>query len=153
MKLLILVLVLSSFSAFAEEDDSLNSSSQEKRVAECRQILHTKRNVYIEEMERCQGLLLRHSIEQFNRFADRREPVVDCQEAQDNRSLVRACRSHGVEKVKRQGSSWGFNIRDQDVYACDVDSGIFTSYVWFCANTPRGEIRTLTQKPLWQDCF
>lgn len=132
-----------------------NSTVNADQASECRQLMHTKRRIYVEEMERCQGVLLHDSLEKFNRFAERREPVVDCQEARENPGIVKACRTAGVAKVKAQGQAWGFTIRDQDVYACDVDNShwVTSNYVWFCANSPRGEIRQLTQKPLWGDCF
>lgn len=173
MKLFICLFLICSFNAIAEDEaecreniknptpasraayrDCLARNGLNTDVAECRRKMHTQRSrMYIEEVERCQSLLLRESIENFNNFADRREPVTDCAEARDHVSLVNTCRRVGVNKVKEQGRAWGFNLRDQDVYACDVDSGWVSSYVWFCANTPRGEIRKLTQKPIFQDCF
>jgi hypothetical protein len=140
MKFLIAVVFLFSFAAFADD------------VSECREIIR-KKHAYIEEIERCQGVLLRHSIEKFNNFSETRAPAIDCQEAKDNSGLVNSCRNVGIDKVKEQARTLGLKVRDQDVYACDVDNNWISDYVWFCAETPKGEIRKLTQKPLFKDCF
>jgi hypothetical protein len=125
------------------------------RVAECRRKMHSRTNMYIEDVEYCRNLLMRESVEKFNEFAQQRGPVVDCQEAKENPDLVNDCRAVGVHKVKEQAKAWGITVANEDVYACDVDNShwVFSNYVWFCADTPRGKISQMTQKPKFRDCF
>lgn len=144
--LLIATLVLFSFAALAE---AIRNPDQ---AAECRQLMHTKRRIYVEEMERCQGVLLRDSLEKFNNFSTRPEPSPDCEEAKDSQGLVNACREVGAKKVIDQGKAWGLTIRPQDVYVCDVDDNWVFDYVWYCANTPKGKISRMVQKAGFGAC-
>lgn len=125
------------------------------RAQKCRRQLHSKANLYIEDREYCMNLLMRDSIEKFNEFAEQRGPVVDCQEAKESPALVNACRAVGIAKVKRQAREWGVTLRDQDIYACDVDDRFYNpfKYVSFCADTRKGKVQVLTQKPVFRDCF
>lgn len=144
--LMALIVTLFSVSVFAE------AISHSDQAAECRQLMHTKRRIYVEEMERCQGVILRDSLEQFNNFATRPAPSPDCEEAKDSQGLVKACREVGVQKVIAQGKAWGLTIRPQDVYVCDVDDNWVWDYVWYCANTPKGKIQRMVQKAGFGAC-
>lgn len=125
------------------------------RAQKCRMQRYSKAPMYIEDMEYCSNLLLSESLKEFNLFAEKRAPAVDCQEAKENPKLVNDCRAVGIKKVKMQAKALGVTVRDQDVYACDVDDRFYNpwKYVWYCADTPRGKISQLTQKPLFKDCF
>ena len=148
MKLLLVLLsLIFSLSVFAE------AISRADQAAECRQLMRTKRRIYVEEMERCQNIILAHNLEKFNDFSTRPEPSPDCEEAKDSPALVSACREVGVKKVIEQGKAWGLTIRPQDVYVCDVDDNWIFDYVWYCANTPKGKIQQMTQKQVLKDCF
>lgn len=127
--------------------------SGEDRAARCRRQMHSKARMYVEDMEYCQNIIVRESIEKFNNFLTRPEPSPDCPEASESQGLVKACRAVGVQKVKAQGRAWGYEIRDQDVYVCDVDDNWVFDYVWYCANTPKGKIQQMTQKRVLDDCF
>lgn len=98
---------------------------------------------------------VKEAIGRFNEFGESQGPVVDCQEAVENPDLVNDCRVVGIQKVKQQARAWGYTIRDTDVYACDVDNShwVFSNYVWFCADTPKGKISKMTQKPRFRACF
>ena len=146
-----LFLIFFSLSVFAITEEE----SREHQISECRRQRQHPGRMYIEDVERCQNLLLRDSLERFNKFADQRAPAVDCPEARHAPALVSACRSAGVRKVKLQATSFGVSIQDKDIYACEVDNShwVFSNYVWFCADTPRGKISQMTQKPLGGDCF
>ncbi|MES2525641.1 MAG: hypothetical protein V4598_01085 [Bdellovibrionota bacterium] len=145
LALLSLIFVLP---VFAEEPS-------EDRVQRCRMMRNSKARMYVEDLEYCQGVMMRDSLNEFNAFLERRGPVVDCQEAKQNPDLVNACRAVGITKVKAQARAWGSTVRDQDVYACDVDNShwIMPNYVWFCADTPKGKVQQITQKPLIGSCF
>ncbi len=144
LALLVLLFVLPVF----------GEAHSDQEVERCRAQRNSKARIYIEEMEHCSGVLMRESIKSFNEFVERRGPVVDCQEAKENPKLISECRSVGIQKVKAQARSWDLTIRDQDVYACDVDdSGWVSEYVWFCADTRKGKIQMLTQKSVFQKCF
>lgn len=154
MKTLVATFIfLLSFAAMAE---ALNGGGG-SRVEECRRKMHSNQRsrLYIEDMEYCQNLLMRDSLEKFNSFSEQRAPAVDCEEAKDASSLVNACRAVGIQKVKAEARAKGITIRDQDVYVCEVDNShwIFSNYVWFCADTPRGKLQHMTQKPRFQSCF
>ncbi len=145
---LALLSLLFAVSAFAD-------AVSDERVQRCRMMRNSKARMYVEDIEYCQGVMMRDSLNEFNAFVERRGPVVDCQEAKANPDLVNACRSVGVQKVKAQGTAWGITIRDQDVYACDVDNShwVMPNYVWFCADTPKGKVSQITQKPMIGKCF
>lgn len=142
------IFFLVAHSGFAEDLTS-------ERAEKCRLQRNSKAPRYIEDIKYCSDLLLRESIQGFNAFADERTPAVDCQEAKENPKLVNECRAVGIKKVKLQAKSWGINVRDRDIYACDVDDRFLnpSKYVWYCADTPKGRISQLTQKPLLKDCF
>lgn len=79
----------------------------------------------------------------------------DCPEAQDYKSLVKECRKVGVKKVLAQAKSFGVYVNPKDVKVCEVDARILSlsKYVWFCAETSKGRINQMTQKPLFDKCF
>lgn len=82
-------------------------------------------------------------------------PVQNCPEANDHKELIRACRALGVAKILSQARSFGVTLRPSDVKVCEIDIGFLSYYkhVWFCANTPRGIIHQMTQKPFMRECF
>lgn len=145
---LILVSLIYTFPTFAKDLKS-------ERVEKCRMQRNSKAQMYIEELEYCSNLLLNESLKEFSLFAEKRAPAVDCEEAKDHEKLVKDCRAVGIKKVKMQAKALGVTIRDQDVYACDVDDRFYnpSKYVTYCADTPRGKISQLTQKPLFKDCL
>lgn len=79
----------------------------------------------------------------------------DCPEAKDHESLIKACRKVGVKKVLSEAKFLKVNVKKEDIKVCDVDARFFSvsKYVWYCANTSKGKITMLTQKPLFGDCF
>jgi hypothetical protein len=145
----VFILIAMSLPVFAEALQGVD------RTEKCRAMMHSKRNMYIEDVEYCQGVMMKDSVEKFNAFTEGHGPSVDCPEAKENSGLVDACRAVGIHKVIEQGKAYGVKISKQDVYACDVDNShwIFSNYVWFCAYSPKGEIRQLTQKPRFGNCF
>lgn len=72
--------------------------------------------------------------------------------------LIQACQKAGIEKVVSQAEDIGLRVNSKDVKECGVDNrplNVLAKYVWFCATTTGGEkeIKVITQKPLFKDCF
>lgn len=83
------------------------------------------------------------------------QKLQDCPEAKDNERLIKQCRAMGVQKVLSQAKSFGISIKAEDVKVCDIDARFLSlaKYVWFCADSPKGQITKIVQKPLFGDCF
>lgn len=72
--------------------------------------------------------------------------------------LIKSCQKVGTEKVIDQAKSYGLKIDLKSIKECGVDNrplNIIAKYVWFCGTTAGGEkeVRVLTQKPIFKDCF
>ena len=72
--------------------------------------------------------------------------------------LIKACEKVGVQKVVDQAEAFGLKVNESEVKECGVDNrplNFLAKYVWFCADTTGGEkeIKVLTQKPTFRDCF
>lgn len=79
----------------------------------------------------------------------------DCPEAKEHEKLVKACEEVGHKKVQAEAKHIGIYIQESMIKVCEVDARIFSlaDYVWFCADTPKGRISKMVQKPLFKECF